>query len=364
MSDSSEQPSVIFETKALANPKQFLGHIHLNTPNTFNSLTLDMVQRIQKQITIWRDDDSICVIFMDGAGEKAFCAGGDVKSLYHGRIDTAEGIDNPSAIEFFDQEYTLDFDLHTYPKPIICWGNGVVMGGGLGLMAGCTHRIVTETSRSAMPEITIGLFPDVGGSWFLNRSPGKTGLFLGLTGATINAHDAIYAGLANRFISNDYKNELIDALLSLDAQAINAGQLTTTLKSFEQKCKHLLPPSELKQHAELIEKVCDFENVFDIAQAIISQSKQQNSTWLQNAGATLAKGCPITAHLVFQQLERAKHLSLAEVFIMERNISAQCMKQGDFYEGVRALLIDKDKNPTWTHQSIADVTVDFLESYF
>lgn len=369
MSESFVPAPVLFELKPLVKANQFLGCIHLNTPKTFNSLNLEMVQLIQQQLNQWRDDETICLIFMDGEGEKAFCAGGDVKGLYNGRIDTSEGIDNsiidnPSAIDFFDQEYALDFDLHTYPKPIICWGNGVVMGGGLGLMLACTHRIMTETSRSAMPEITIGLFPDVGGSWFLNRAPGKIGLFLGLTGVNINAHDAIYGGLANRFIAQEYKNEVMSALLSLEQAAIEKGEITLKLKNFEEKSKSLLPSSELKCHAEFIEQLCDFENVVDVTQAIITQCKQHESLWLQSAASTLEKGCPITAHLVFQQLERGKYLSLAEVFTMERNISAQCMKQPDFYEGVRALLIDKDKSPRWTHHSVEAVDAEFLESYF
>jgi enoyl-CoA hydratase/carnithine racemase len=358
----SETP-VLFETFALADSK-LLARIHLNSPKSFNSLSLDMVNLIQAQLNKWREDDSICAIFLDGSGEKAFCAGGDVKGLYYGRVDSEAGIDNPTAIDFFDQEYTLDYDLHTFPKPIICWGNGVVMGGGLGLMVGCTHRIVTETSRSAMPEITIGLFPDVGGSWFLNRSPGKTGLFLGLTGCNINAHDAIYTGLANRFIANEYKETVLTELVKLSSQDIVDGKLTQLLKSFEEKSSALLPQSELKTHASLIDQLCDFENITDIANAIVNSCKNNDNRWLSAAADTLSKGCPITAHLVFEQLTRAKHLSLAQVFIMERNISAQCMKQADFYEGVRALLIDKDKSPRWTHESIAQVDKEFIESYF
>jgi len=338
--------------------------IHLNSPKTFNSLTLEMVQLIQKQLDKWRDAERVCVIFLDGHGEKAFCAGGDVKGLYNGRIDSSKGIDNPSAIEFFDQEYFLDYALPTYPKSIICLGSGIVMGGVLGLIVVCTDRIMTETSRTAMPEITIGLFPDVGGSWFLNRSPGKTGLFLGLTGVNINAHDAIYAGLANRFIANEHKESLISDLLLLDVKLIADGQITKILKKYERQSDDLLPVSELKQHEKLINNLCDYENVIDISQAIISHCKEQESTWLQSAANTLQNGCPVTAHLVFQQLERAKHLSLAEVFTMERNISAECMRQTDFYEGVRALLIDKDKAPKWLHNSIAEVENEFLESYF
>ena len=360
----SYEAPVIFEKKALASKNTFLGCIHLNAPKSFNSLTLIMVQEIQKQLNEWRDDKSIAALFLDGEGEKAFCAGGDVKGLFNGRVDSAGKIDNPSAINFFDQEYTLDYCLHAYPKPIICWANGVVMGGGLGLMAACVHRVVTETTRSAMPEITIGLFPDVGGSWFLNRCPGKTGLFLGLTGVSINAHDAIYSRLANRFIADTYKSEVFSALLKLSDADIQNGKITECLKGFEQNSLHKLPTSELKQHASFIESVCDYEKLSDMVAAIVNQASTHQSTWLQSAAKTLAQGCPITAHLVFEQLQRGKYLSLREVFVMERKISAQCMRHGDFYEGVRALLIDKDKNPQWTHKNVAEVGEEFLKPYF
>ena len=365
MTDLNDQDApVLFQKKTLASKNDFIGCIHLNAPKSFNSLTLQMVHLIQKQLDAWREDQSIVAVFLDGEGEKAFCAGGDVKGLFNGRVDTGTGIDNPSAIHFFDQEYTLDYCLHTFPKPIICWANGVVMGGGLGLMVGCRHRIVTESSRSAMPEITIALFPDVAGSWFLNRCPGKSGLFLGLTGVNINAHDAIYSGLANRFIAGSFKNEVLNSLLELSAEDIHKGKITDCLKNFEQQSLHKLPESELKLHADFIEQVCDFENLTDIVSAIVNQASLQESTWLQGAAKTLSQGCPITAHLVFEQLQRGKYLSLKEVFDMERKISAQCMRQRDFYEGVRALLIDKDKNPQWTHKNVAEISRDFLQSYF
>jgi enoyl-CoA hydratase/carnithine racemase len=359
----SEAP-VIFNERVLADGETFIGSIHLNSPKTFNSLTLEMVELMQVQLNKWQSNDALVAVFLDGEGEKAFCAGGDVKSLFNGKQGSASSIDNPEAINFFDKEYTLDYSLHTFNKPIIVWGNGVVMGGGLGLMTGCEHRIVTETTRSAMPEITIGLFPDVGGSWFLNKSPGCSGLFLGLTGVNINAHDAIYLGLANRFIKNEYKDALVEGLCSLSAQAIAKGGITPLLKSFQEKSRDALPISQLKSHANLIDQLCDFENIEEVVKAIVELADESESEWLQSAGKTLKGGCPITAHLVFEQLKRGKYLSLREVFDMERKISAQCMRQEDFYEGVRALLIDKDKSPKWTHTSVADVPQGFVDGYF
>lgn len=359
----TESP-VTFKKEKLSDQKGSIAFIHLNAPKSFNSLTLEMVRLIQGQLNEWREDEDVRLIFMDGEGEKAFCAGGDVKSLYEGKQQGSKGIDNPSAINFFDEEYALDFAIHTFPKTIIVWGHGVLMGGGLGLFTGCTHRIVCENTRSAMPEITIGLFPDVGGSWFLNRSPGKTGLFLGLTGVNINAADAIYSGMANRFITQNFKAELLQTLCALSCADIDNGEVTKVLKHFQQLSQNHLPVSELQQHRTFIESVCDAENLKDIVKQIIEQGSVHESAWLQAAANTLKNGCPTTAHLVFEQLKRARYLSLEAVFDMERKISAQCMRNADFYEGVRALLIDKDKSPKWSHASVAEVSSQEIETYF
>lgn len=385
MSDSEEslnsveiEPIVQFALKPFAGNEKFLGCIHLNSPKTFNALNLEMVELIQAQLDLWEHDKSVLAIWLDGEGEKAFCSGGDVKGLFNGRID-AEGavqntsntsasisnrvITNPSAVNFFDKEYTLDLKIHTYSKPILCWGHGVVMGGGIGLMAGCTHRIVTEKSRSAMPEITIGLFPDVGGSWFLNRMPGRIGLFLGLTGASINAHDAIFSGLANRFINHDKKSSVLEAIQNLDEQAFVEGGVTKVLKAFESESEGL-PKSELQANFELIQKLTDAEALGDIVEMIVGGCAKSENDWLKRAGETLTAGCPRTAHLVYQQLKRGRYMSLTEVFEMERKISAQCMAQPDFYEGVRALLIDKDKRPQWSEQNVRALNSADINHYF
>jgi enoyl-CoA hydratase/carnithine racemase len=185
-----------------------VGRATLNVEATLNSLTLDMVDLLQAQLDNWAQDDSIAAVFVDAAGEKAFCAGGDVQALHASAVATPGG-PCEYAEDFFTREYRMNYSLHTYPKPLICWGHGIVMGGGLGVMAGCSHRIVTERTRIAMPEVTIALFPDVGGSWFLNHAPGSSGEFLALTGASINAADAIYIGLADRFIASEHKDAVL-----------------------------------------------------------------------------------------------------------------------------------------------------------
>ncbi|HJO95937.1 MAG TPA: enoyl-CoA hydratase/isomerase family protein [Victivallales bacterium] len=358
-----EQP-VLFTLKPIVTKDKFIGFIHLNSPKSFNALTLEMIELMNYQLPKWINDDSIVAIFMDGEGDKAFCAGGDVKSLYDSKIETPDGIKNPQAVKFFDKEYTLDLTLHTFPKPIICWGHGVVMGGGVGLLTACAHRIVTEKSRISMPEITIGLYPDVGGSWFLNQMPGRIGLFLGLTGAIINAHDAIYTGVASKFINNNLKEIVIQNLLGLSQQQIEHGAISNMLKIQEIESINNLPKSELKQNFDIINGLTDFENLHGIYNSIINKCKLYNNEWLELAGNTLESGCPMTAHIVYEQLKIAKYLSLEEIFNMERKISQCCVERSDFYEGVRALLIDKDKKPSWTQNHINEIDSEMINSFF
>jgi enoyl-CoA hydratase/carnithine racemase len=177
---------VLFQELACANGKR-IGVAQLNSEKTLNSLSLAMIRLLYPQLQQWAQDDNIVAVFLQGAGEKAFCAGGDVKQIC--LAVRANGIDDTTAEELFAAEYRLDYFIHCFPKPMIVWATGIVMGGGIGLLCGASHRIVTETSRLAMPEISIGLYPDVGGSWFLGRL-GKVGLFLGMTAANINAQDA------------------------------------------------------------------------------------------------------------------------------------------------------------------------------
>src|SRR5210317_2516528 len=201
---------VVFEEIPAGSGK--VGRVTLSVAATLNSLTLEMVNLLQVRLDQWRTDESIAAIFIEGAGDKAFCAGGDVQALYRSATATPGG-PCEYAEDFFTREYRMNYTLHTYGKPIICWGHGIVMGGGRGVMAGCSHRVVTEKTRIAMPEVTIALFPDVGGSWFLNHMPGKCGQFLALTGASINAADAIYTGIAGRFIASEHKAAVIEQLL-------------------------------------------------------------------------------------------------------------------------------------------------------
>lgn len=332
----------------------------LSAEKSLNSLSLAMVDLLRAQLAQWENDGSIVCVVLRGEGAKAFCAGGDVVQLYQSAC-----AQDGKAATFFEREYRLDYQIHVYKKPLIVWGNGIVMGGGLGLMSGASHRIVTESSRIAMPEVTIGLYPDVGGTWFLNRIPGKIGLFLALTGASINAADALFIGLADRFIAHEKYAAVIAALAAMawqdDAQK-HFDQVSQALRVFEQQSQAQLPASPVREHYDLIQQLCDGDTIDDIVANILNW--RGDDQWLQKAARTLAHGCPTTIHLIDQQLKRGKYLSLREAFQLELILSINCMRYVNFREGVRALLIEKDSAPKFEPAKLSDVTPEFIEAHF
>ncbi|RLT94461.1 enoyl-CoA hydratase/isomerase family protein [Ketobacter sp.] len=354
--------SVVFETLAAGNG-QSIGVATLNVEKKLNSLNQDMVALLTEQFTHWQQDDKIACVWLQGAGEKAFCAGGDVKCL-RDRIDAVGPKDAlPYVQAFFENEYRLDYLIHRYAKPIICWGHGIVMGGGIGLMSGASHRVVTETSRMAMPEITIGLYPDVGGTWFLNHAPGRTGLFLGLTGANFNAADALFVGMADRFVPSAQKAAVLAALQQQEwsqSAVENSARVSAVLREFEALSQ--LPAGNVRKHYDLIQAVTDGDTTAQVVHNILAIESEEK--WLQKAVATLKAGCPTTAHLVFEQLRRGKKLSLEGVFQMELVMSLQCSLHPDFPEGVRALLVDKDGAPKWQHESVDAVSAQWIAEHF
>lgn len=353
---------VLFEELPAAD--RILVRVTLNVPATLNSLTLEMVDQLQAKLDIWRDDESIAAIFVEGSGEKAFCAGGDVQALYKSALTTPGG-PCEYAENFFQREYRLDYTLHTYPKPIVCWGHGVVMGGGLGVMAGCSHRVVTEKTRIAMPEVNIALFPDVGGSWFLNHMPGKAGQFLALTGASINAADAIYTGIADRFIASERKQEVLDKLLRQPWTADPAGNhalVRHSLRALTEQSIGQCPGGQVEPHLGSIATLCDGDDVHQIVDNILAQ--QTGDPWLAGARDSLVKASPLALMWSYRQLVETRHASLREVFQSELVLATNIMRYPEFAEGVRALLIDKDRNPSWRYRSTREVPGDVLDSFF
>ena len=357
----SDQP-ILFEELPAGTRK--LGRVTLSVPATLNSLTLEMVDLLQQQLDAWRGDDAIAAVFIDGAGEKAFCAGGDVQALHRSATETPGG-PCEYAEAFFTREYRMNYTLHTYPKPLVCWGHGIVMGGGLGVMAGCSHRVVTEKTRIAMPEVTIALFPDVGGTWFLNHMPGRSGQFLALTGASINAADAIYCGIADRFIGSDSKDDVLEQLLRQEWQAQAASNHALTrhvLRPFSEQSVAQCPGGQVEPHLGSINSLCDGDDIHEIIDNILSL--QTRDPWLSKARESLQQGSPLAALWIHRQLVENRHASLREVFQSEISLATNIVRHPEFSEGVRALLIDKDRNPDWQYKSSRDVPEKVLDGFF
>jgi enoyl-CoA hydratase/carnithine racemase len=341
-----------------------LGRVTLSVAATLNSLTLEMVDLLQAQLDAWAHDDTIAAVFIEGAGEKAFCAGGDVQALHESAVATPGG-PCEYAESFFTREYRMNYTLHTYAKPLVCWGHGIVMGGGLGVMAGCSHRVVTEKTRIAMPEVTIALFPDVGGTWFLNHMPGRSGQFLALTGASINAADAIYTGIADRFISGERKQEVLEKLLKQHWQAspdANHALVRHVLRPFAEQGIGQCPGGQVEPHLGSINTLCDGDDIHEIVDNITSLETED--PWLARASDSLAHGSPLAALWIDRQLQDNRHASLREVFQSEIRLATNIVRHPEFAEGVRALLIDKDRNPAWQYAATGDVPADVLDGFF
>lgn len=354
----SDQP-VIFEYLPTADGKR-IGVARLNAEKSLNALNLAMIDALHAQLQRWEKDGTVVAVWLEGAGEKAFCAGGDVVALHAGSAAYGEDLPNQSAQTFFEREYRLDHYLHVYPKPLIVWGSGIVMGGGMGLLCGAPVRIVTETTRMAMPEITIGLFPDVGGSYFLSRTPGRAGLFLGLTGAQFNGTDALYLGFADGFVPQTEKFALLQHLC--DAKDWHKDAVFQHLLGFCNTFSAEQPAANIEPHQQHIDQVCTGEDLLTIIETITSYAGDDE--WLQRAAKTLARGCPVTPFLVQQQLTKARNLSLADVFRMELTMAVNSARFGHFKEGVRALLIDKDRKPSWLPATFAEVEAEHIQAFF
>jgi enoyl-CoA hydratase/carnithine racemase len=339
-----------------------IGVATLDAEKSLNALSLPMIQALKAKLVKWADEPNIVCVLLRGNGAKAFCAGGEVRSLVEA-CRSHPGEVPPLAAQFFEAEYALDYQLHTFPKPLLCWGHGYVLGGGMGLLQGSQVRIVTASSRLAMPEVTIGLYPDVGASWFLSRLPGKLGLFLAMTGAQVNARDALELGLADRFLGENQQEALIDGLLQLNWQEQSDVQLNSLLKALEREASDSLPEAQWLPRRARIDSALDVTDPVAAWRAI-SQWRDDADPLIARAARTLAEGCPLTVHLIWQQFERARMMSLAQVLRMEFTMSLNCCRHPEFSEGVRARLIDKDQAPRWHWPDVANIPAAVVEAHF
>jgi enoyl-CoA hydratase/carnithine racemase len=329
--------------------------ITLNRPAALNALTLGMIVDLGSLLQRCSADADVHAVLLRGAGEKAFCAGGDIRALYQSFKQSGS-----LHHEFFAAEYPLDYFLHRFPKPYIALLDGITMGGGMGLAQGSRHRIVGERTRMAMPEVGIGLFPDVGGSFFLSRLPGALGTYLALTGAPIRAADAVYTQLADAYMTPASVSALEDALATLawsDDHEADLRNLVTSLATEP-------PPSALRPLRAAIDAHFSQPTVAAIVASLERETTGGHAEWAQQTAKLMRGRSPTMLAVALQQLQRGKSLGLADCFRMELGMVQQCFEQGDFVEGVRALLIDKDNAPRWNPGHLDDVTDASVDAFF
>ncbi len=323
------------------------GRLTLNRPKTLNALTWPMVKAIAAALSAWRSDPAVTVILLDGAGERGLCAGGDVRWLYDRR---AHGV--VEANDFWREEYSLNSLIADYPKAFVSFMDGIVMGGGIGLSAHSRYRIVTERSQLAMPETTIGLIPDVGGTWLLSRAQGRLGIYLGLTGERMTGSDAIQVGFADTYITSSKLADL-------------AAQLTDPagdpVEEIIEQMSEPVPDSPLAAKRELINRLFAADNLPAIAVALLTTTDPIAT----KARADLATRSPKALALALAAIQRAKsYRHLDEALAVEYRLCTRLYEDGEFIEGVRALLVDKDKSPKWQPPTIDAVTPEMINSYF
>jgi enoyl-CoA hydratase/carnithine racemase len=333
------------------------GIITLDRPRALNSLSLDMVRALADILLAWRDDHRIAAVVLGSSSEKALCAGGDIRFFYDaGRATPVGG----SALleDFFTEEYTLNHLIHFYPKPYISLMDGVVMGGGMGIAQGGPEtglRIVTERSKIAMPEVNIGLFPDVGGSHFLSRAPGQLGHYLGLTGLTINAADALYVGVADLFVPSDQ----LPALQAL-VESTEGSALAQALRDFAAPFAGQAGSSVLRAQRGTIDAHFSAASVG----AIMASLARDGGAFAQTALAAMKQRSPLMMCVTREMLVRAVGMNLADCLRMERNLVRRNFDHGEVIEGVRALVIDKDNAPVWRPAVLEEVSVAMVDAFF
>ena len=338
----NDEPEVLLEQRGR------IGLITLNKPKALNALSLSMIHTIAPRLESWARDDSVEVVVIQGAGEKAFCAGGDIRDLYEGR-----GTDfGPT---YCASEYALNVLIHTYPKPYIALMDGVTMGGGVGMSVHGSHRVVSDRVLFAMPETGIGLFPDIGASWFLPCCPGEIGMYLGLTGQRLRAADTLYAGIGDVHVPADRNDDLLVALV--DAATLDGDGIAAILRDYA------VDPGDasLAAHREAIDRCFAGDSVEDI----LARLAAEDSDWARGQIETLATKSPTALKVTFRQLRLGARIeSIADIMAMEYRIADRSFRGHDLFEGIRAVVIDKDGAPEWDPATLDAVSDADVDEYF
>lgn len=327
----------------------------LNNPRALNSINLNMVQLIQKELKKWETDDNVQLIIMEGEGDRAFCAGGDIKSLYKANVDEEV---KSGAIQFFKEEYELDTYIYDYPKPILADLSGIVMGGGVGLSYHANYRIVSEKTMWAMPEMNLGFFPDVGAGYFLNKAPGHYGRYLALTGETINGKDAKFINAADYLIPADEVSNVLEKVKETKWTKNNINDKLAAILVSENNGDLL--ESKISHSEDKINKHFAFNTV----EEIISSLESDESDFASETRKIILGKSPVSLKVALEQVIRCEDKTLPEALKQDEIISLNFLNHDDFYEGIRSVLIDKDRMPNYKYKDLSDVNTDLVESFF
>ncbi|WP_133649003.1 enoyl-CoA hydratase/isomerase family protein [Paraburkholderia flava] len=349
--------------EVLATVANRIGFIELNRPKALNALSTGMIRAIHDALERWREDPDVLAVIVRSPHERAFCAGGDVRFLY----DAARRGDRDALDTFFTDEYRLNHAIFTYPKPYIALMNGVVMGGGMGISQGAHRtgglRVVTASTKMAMPETRIGLFPDVGVGWFLARTPGALGRYLAVTGATIGAADALYAGLADVFIDEAALPALLE---SLQREPFERGTDVVT-RIVEESVRHKVVPtpdtSSLADARALIDRHFAKSTMTEIVASLDAESDCEGAEWAEQTVGMLRDRSPLSMAVSLELVARSEG-SMADCLRRDLDLTRSTFERGDVMEGIRARIIDKDNRPAWRFARIEDVPAEEAAGMF
>ena len=332
-----------------------LAEITLNRPKAINSLTYDMLEPLKEKLIEWEKNPEIKVIILKGAGEKGFCAGGDMKTLY----DAGQ---NGDAIkkgdQFFNLEYEVDQLIYDFSKPIVACLDGIVMGGGVGLAYGASHRIVTERTKWAMPEMNIGFFPDVGAAYFLNQAPGKIGRYLALTSAVINGAEALYIQAADYFLSQKNLSNFVEELKTTNWHPLPPEKTLEQL--IDEYVSNPTDKGDLKGFQNEIDEHFRFDSIEEIVASLLNGT----SPFASDTAKEISSKSPVSLKVTLKQLIDGEGKSLSECLDTDLVIAKNFMTHDDFFEGVRSVLIDKDHTPVYEYNNINDVPEELVNQFF
>jgi enoyl-CoA hydratase len=340
MTDSASEPEVLIERRGSA------GLVTLNRPQALNALTLTMVRVMRRALDDWITDPGVTRIVVTGAGGKAFCAGGDIRVLH----DLGKAGRHDEALQFWREEYELNTLIKRYPKPYVALVDGIVMGGGVGVSINGSHVVAGERFTFAMPEVGIGFFPDVGGTYFLPRIPGEIGAYFALTGDRMKQGDALSTGLATHAMASARFGEVVEALTGRE-------RVDHTLEAFADVS---MVPATVTGHRATVDACFRFDTVEEILAALAASA----DPWCADVARTIGTKSPTSLKVALAQVRAGKAMAFEEAMRIEFRIVSRICRGHDFYEGVRAVIIDKDNAPRWSPASLAEVSAEAVAAHF